>query len=66
MEDRFDGEGTTKLSAREVNVSSRFGAVLGERRDDAEGVLRADEPARLVLHLLGGQEALEDPLVAGE
>ena len=46
---------------------SLAGWVLCEnKKDDAEGVLRADESARVVLHLLGGKEALEDAVVSGE
>ena len=46
---------------------SLAGWVLCENKEnDAEGVLRADESARLVLHILGGQETLEGAVVSGE
>ena len=47
-------------------MSSNSGAAVREQQHDAEGVLRADESARVVLHILGGKEALEDAVVSGE
>ena len=47
-------------------MSSNLGSAVGEQQHDAEGVLRADESARVVLHILGGKEALEDAVVSGE